>query len=413
MENLKNDKKENSKTEEEMQYKNDNYLKSTLESFNLNIDNNIKLAENKLEKFSGQLKLITKNFIKGGKNISNTINDFIDRYKNAKKRIDNKLNFISDFQKTNPNQQLSLTTIKEECKLNTYITQEHNNFTQNIDKINLALKNLENIFNSKDFKEFMEVTKKIINKDDTLSEVSDNDDNISLEEENNNNNNNTNNNKNKVINKKRKREDKSEQKVKKIKIKKMKTVRGIDLITKLKRKYPNSKYIKKLTKTFIQRRLNHKIIYEHHFEYSSTEYKDNKIKTSGDKTSYKYIKFNLEVNSIEKVEKVINKIKPEFKDGYFYLEYENKINFELSGKIIQPLFTLIKNIFNNIPIIKELGIIKAKIYAYEFYEELAHEYQKPESNKVKIEINSKTTQKLFDNYNMLNIVREFVMNNKK
>ena len=61
MENLKNDKKENSKTEEEMQNKNDNYLKSTLESFNLNIDNNIKLAENKLEKFSGQLKLITKN----------------------------------------------------------------------------------------------------------------------------------------------------------------------------------------------------------------------------------------------------------------------------------------------------------------------------------------------------------------
>ena len=51
MENLKNDKKENSKTEEEMQYKNDNYLKSTLQSFNLNIDNSIKLAENKLEKF--------------------------------------------------------------------------------------------------------------------------------------------------------------------------------------------------------------------------------------------------------------------------------------------------------------------------------------------------------------------------
>ena len=62
---------------------------------------------------------------------------------------------------------------------------------------------------------------------------------------------------------------------------------------------------------------------------------------------------------------------------------------------------------------KELGIVKAKIYAYEFYEELAHEYQKPESNNIKIEINSKITQKLFDNYNMLNIVREFVMNNKK
>ena len=414
MENLKNDKKENSKTEEEMQYKNDNYLKSTLESFNLNIDNNIKLAENKLEKFSGQLKLITKNFIKGGKNISNTINDFIDRYKNAKNRIDNKLNFISDFQKTNPNQQLSLTTIKEECKLNTYITQEHNNFTQNIDKINLALKNLENIFNSKDFKEFMEVTKKIINKDDTLSEVSDNDDNISLEEENNNNNNNTNNNKNKVINKKRKREDKSEQKVKKIKIKKMKTVRGIDLITKLKRKYPNSKYIKKLTKTFIQRRLNHKIIYEHHFEYTSNEIKDNKIKSSGDKTSYKYVKLIFEVDSNIYIDKIINRLNGEFKDGFIYLKNENNENkIELSGKINNPLFNLKNNIFCNISVIKELGIKKASIYAYEFYEELAHEYQKPDSNNIKININQKTIQKLFDNYNMLNLVREFVKRNKK
>ena len=67
----------------------------------------------------------------------------------------------------------------------------------------------------------------------------------------------------------------------------------------------------------------------------------------------------------------------------------------------------------NISVIKELGIKKAKIYAYEFYEELAHEYQKPDSDNIKIEINEKTIQKLFDNYNMLNLVREFVKSNKK
>ena len=53
---------------------------------------------------------------------------------------------------------------------------------------------------------------------------------------------------------------------------------------------------------------------------------------------------NLEVNSISNIDKVINILKPEF-NGFFYLEYENKINFEFSGKIIQPLFTLIKKYF--------------------------------------------------------------------
>jgi hypothetical protein len=407
MKNSKKDMSENSKIDEDNLLKNDNSLAKTLRSFILNIDNNIKLAEEKYENFNENIKLITKNFIKGGKNISSTIKDYIDRYKNARNKIDNKLNFICDFQKTNPNQELSLITIKEECKLNTNITQEHNNFKENIDKLSLALRSLEKIINSKDFKDFLEFTKKIMSQDDTISAVSDIEDELNIDEENNKSN-------SKTLNKKRKREDKNESKIKKVKIKKIKKVKKIDLLSKLKRKYPNVKYIKKLTKTFIQRRLNHKIIYEHHFEYTSNEIKENKIKSSGDKTSYKYIKLNLEVDSNIYIEKVINKLKGEFKDGFFYLKNEdNENNIELSGKLIKPLFNLKNNIFSNISVIKELGIKKAKIYAYEFYEELAHEYQKPESNKVKIEINSKTTQKLFDNYNMLNIVREFVMNNKK
>ena len=407
MKNSKKDMSENSKIDEDNLLKNDNSLAKTLRSFILNIDNNIKLAEEKYKNFNENIKLITKNFIKGGKNISTTIKDYIDRYKNARNKIDNKLNFICDFQKTNPNQELSLITIKEECKLNTNITQEDNNFKENIDKLSLALRSLEKIMNSKDFKDFLEFTKKIISQDDTISAVSDIEDELNIDEENNKSN-------SKTLNKKRKREDKSESKIKKVKIKKIKKVKKVDLLSKLKRKYPNVKYIKKLTKTFIQRRLNHKIIYEQHFEYTSNEIKDNKIKSSGDKTSYKYIKLNLEVESNLYIEKVINRLKGEFKDGFFYLKNEdNENNIELSGKLIKPLFNLKNNIFSNISVIKELGIKKAKIYAYEFYEELAHEYQKPDSDNIKIEINEKTIQKLFDNYNMLNLVREFVKRNKK
>ena len=407
MKNSKKDMSENSKIDEDNLLKNDNSLAKTLRSFILNIDNNIKLAEEKYENFNENIKLITKNFIKGGKNISSTIKDYIDRYKNARNKIDNKLNFICDFQKTNPNQELSLITIKEECKLNTNITQEDNNFKENIDKLSLALRSLEKIINSKDFKDFLEFTKKIMSQDDTISAVSDIEDELNIDEENNKSN-------SKTLNKKRKREDKSESKIKKVKIKKIKKVKKVDLLSKLKRKYPNVKYIKKLTKTFIQRRLNHKIIYEHHFEYTSNEIKENKIKSSGDKTSYKYIKLNLEVDSNIYIEKVINRLKGEFKDGFFYLKNEdNENNIELSGKLIKPLFNLKNNIFSNISVIKELGIKKAKIYAYEFYEELAHEYQKPDSDNIKIEINEKTIQKLFDNYNMLNLVREFVKKNKK
>jgi hypothetical protein len=407
MKNSKKDMNENSKMDDDNSIKNDNYLIKTLRSFILNIDNNIKLAEEKYENFNENLKLITKNFLKGGKNISTTIKDYIDKYKNTRNKIENKLKFINDFLKTNPNQELSLITIKEECKLNTNITQEYNNFKENIDKLSFASKSLEKINNSKDYKDFLEFTKKIMSQDDTISAVSDIEDELNIDEENNKSN-------SKTLNKKRKREDKNESKIKKVKIKKIKKVKKIDLLSKLKRKYPNVKYIKKLTKTFIQRRLNHKIIYEHHFEYTSNEIKENKIKSSGDKTSYKYIKLNLEVDSNIYIEKVINKLKGEFKDGFFYLKNEdNENNIELSGKLIKPLFSLKNNIFCNISVIKELGIIKAKIYAYEFYEELAHEYQKPDSNNIKIEINEKTIQKLFDNSNMLNLVREFVKKNKK
>ena len=407
MKNSKKDMNENSKMDDDNSIKNDNYLIKTLRSFILNIDNNIKLAEEKYENFNENLKLITKNFLKGGKNISTTIKDYIDKYKNTRNKIENKLKFINDFLKTNPNQELSLITIKEECKLNTNITQEYNIFKENIDKLSFASKSLEKINNSKDYKDFLEFTKKIISQDDTISAFSDIEEELNIDEENNKNN-------NKTLNKKRKRDDKTESKTKKVKIKKIKKVKKIDILYKLKRKYPNVKYIKKLTKTFIQRRLNHKIIYEHHFEYTSNEIKDNKIKSSGDKTSYKYVKLIFEVDSNIYIDKIINRLNGEFKDGFIYLKNENNENkIELSGKINNPLFNLKNNIFCNISVIKELGIKKASIYAYEFYEELAHEYQKPDSNNIKININQKTIQKLFDNYNMLNLVREFVKRNKK
>ena len=173
MKNSKKDMNENSKMDDDNSIKNDNYLIKTLRSFILNIDNNIKLAEEKYENFNENLKLITKNFLKGGKNISTTIKDYIDKYKNTRNKIENKLKFINDFLKTNPNQELSLITIKEECKLNTNITQEYNNFKENIDKLSFASKSLEKINNSKDYKDFLEFTKKIISQDDTISAFSD------------------------------------------------------------------------------------------------------------------------------------------------------------------------------------------------------------------------------------------------
>ena len=75
MKNSKKDMSENSKIDEDNLLKNDNSLAKTLRSFILNIDNNIKLAEEKYKNFNENIKLITKNFIKGGKNISTTIKD--------------------------------------------------------------------------------------------------------------------------------------------------------------------------------------------------------------------------------------------------------------------------------------------------------------------------------------------------
>jgi len=56
-----------------------------------------------------------------------------------------------------------------------------------------------------------------------------------------------------------------------------------------------------------------------------------------------------------------------------------------------------------------LGIITIRKYIYQFYEELAHEYQNPNiiTDNVRIEMNDEIISLLNNNYNILIFLRDY------
>jgi hypothetical protein len=82
----------------------------------------------------------------------------------------------------------------------------------------------------------------------------------------------------------------------------------------------------------------------------------------------------------------------------------------LSGKI-NKLSILFSNYCENYSLMDDLGIKIIRIYIYQFYEELAHEYQSQITNNVKIEMNDELINTLNNNYNMLILVRNYFLPN--
>jgi hypothetical protein len=175
-----------------------------------------------------------------------------------------------------------------------------------------------------------------------------------------------------------------------------------------KKKYPESDYIQKLSKTiFNHNQLEQTILYECFIDYSQNRIKKSIIKCITNKNLYKYLKLEFEINCQSKEKDIIDYFKNIFTDGYFYLrKSENK--FELSGKI-NDFSILYPKYFQNLSFIKFLGIITIRKYIYQFYEELAHEYQNPNiiTDNVRIEMNDEIISLLNNNYNILIFLRDY------
>ena len=212
----------------------------------------------------------------------------------------------------------------------------------------------------------------------------------------------------KKVSKKKELKEKSS---KKNSITKHKKQESKDLLELIQKEFSNDAYAQKISKTFLKRRLFKKVIYENIFIYKSTgEISENKIRSSGESTVYKYGKFSfkflndeLQTQNIEKLNK-------------FYLrelkqciskKNEEKKEYILAGKIgcliNEFLMKLVKKDLYN-----EFKIVQLTLEFYEFYEELLSEFNLKEKNVKIIQFDEKTLENYQKDFESLQKVRDYV-----
>ena len=186
---------------------------------------------------------------------------------------------------------------------------------------------------------------------------------------------------------------------------------SIDLLEALQEEYKDNYYIQKLSKTFLKRRLFKNIIYRHIFNYEEDgSIKDDKLRSSGESTIYKYgkltIKFKNDELKEDNCDKLIKYLQPAFKQSFVKIDNENK-QFIIAGKLINLLNEFLdKMIKKNLYV--EYNIIKITVEFYEFYEELVNEFNEKESNVKIINCDDKYLKILRQDWESLNTVRDYV-----
>ena len=189
-----------------------------------------------------------------------------------------------------------------------------------------------------------------------------------------------------------------------------------DLLEILQNEYKDNSYVQKISKTFFKRRLFKNIIYRHNFEYKedgSTE--ENKTRSSGESTIYKYGKFTFKFKNDEynpeNFDKLVKLIGEDLKQCFTKIDDENK-DYIIGGKISCLILeflnkTMRKNLYN------DFNVVKVCVEFYEFYEELISEFDDKESNVKIIKCDEKIYNNLKKDWESLQLVRDFVNKNKK
>jgi hypothetical protein len=196
---------------------------------------------------------------------------------------------------------------------------------------------------------------------------------------------------------------KKRQRIKKIKIK------DVDLLSILQKNFPSNSYVRRISKTFISRRLFKKVIYRHVFEYKKDgKIEDNKLRSAGESTIYKYGKFifkfyNDVINNTDKIDEVLGK---EMKQQFAKLDEENN-EYIIGGKIGCSHFELISKIFRK-NLYNEFSVVQVIVEFYEFYEELVSEFNEKEENVRIIFCDEKILNNLRDDWKNLEMVRNYI-----
>ena len=186
-----------------------------------------------------------------------------------------------------------------------------------------------------------------------------------------------------------------------------------DLLELLQKEYPSNPYVKKVSKTFLSRRLNKTIIYRHNFKYfPDGTFVESKLSSAGESTVYKYGKvsfrfLNDEIKNTDKIDEMLGK---ELKQQFAKIDNENK-EYIIAGKIGCSSGELIERVFKQ-DLMKELFVTNAILEFYEFYEELISEFNEKENNVRIIFCDEKVLKHLREDWKNLELVRNFIKQKK-
>ena len=188
-----------------------------------------------------------------------------------------------------------------------------------------------------------------------------------------------------------------------------------DLLDILQSEYKDNSYVQKISKTFLKRRLFKGVIYRNIFSYKEDgTFDENKSRSSGESTIYKYGKFTFKFKNDEFnqdiFDKFVNFMGEELKQCFTKINDEDK-EYIISGKI----GSLINDFLNKkirINLYNDYNIVYAKIEFYEFYEELISEFNDKESNVKIINCDEKILNNLKKDWESLQLVRNFVNKTK-
>ena len=187
-----------------------------------------------------------------------------------------------------------------------------------------------------------------------------------------------------------------------------------DLLETLQKDFPSNTYVQKISKTFLSRRLNKKVIYRHYFTYKEDgNREENRLRSSGESTVYKYCKtiFNFYNDNIVNTEKIDEMLGKELKQQFAKIDYE-KNEYIIGGKIGCSLNELIERVFKQ-DLFKELFVIKANLEFYEFYEELVSEFDENDKNVRIIFCDEKILKHLREDWKNLEMVRKYIEQKKE
>ena len=385
------------------------YIVSTIKNVSINSDLTLKKIEELMSEIEKASKSIIIPVLKIEKKMKFKLNSFSQNYKEIKEKSYNAIKEIN-MNEDDKTDTMNITDIQ----LNQKNAIEHEKLIKLYEDITKRIKLFINLYNSNEFNTLIKDFDSIINDDEIFNKSDMEDiekidkDNFKTKKNRNIKKPNSNSNKNKKIKKRL-----SLSKEKKINSANRRKKVDKDLLEVLQNNFPTSNYVQKISKTFLRRRLYKKEIYKHEFIYNKDgTYNDERIRSSGESTVYKYGKiiFNFLNNDFSKMENLEEFMIGYLKQAFFKQEFNNEI---IAGKINLPLNDLLNKVFKNDILRKDFNVEKVEINFFEFYEELVSEFNPKESN-VRIEnCDDKTLKNLLDDWNMLKQVREFVDKCKK